>query len=199
MQVENEPEVKKNVDIIVSQIDRVSGLIRSLLNLARGDERAQASAIEVAPAVKDVLDLMNHELEKHAIRIENEIAQVTPTPKIRATSDKLHQILLNLVVNSVHAIVYAKNQGRMANHRIRVSSQDLGAQWSISIEDTGCGISKENQTKLFRPFFTTKDIGVGTGLGLATSYWMIQSWGGSMSVESQEGKGTIFRMVIPKA
>jgi signal transduction histidine kinase len=198
MQVENEPEVKKNVDIIVSQIDRVSGLIRSLLNLARGDERAQASVIEVNPAVKDVLDLMNHELEKHGIRVENDLAKITPTPKIRATSDKLHQILLNLVVNSVHAITDAKKHGKSTDHMLRISAQDLGAQWSISVEDTGCGISKENQAKLFRPFFTTKDIGVGTGLGLATSFWMIQSWGGSMSVESQEGKGTVFRMNIPK-
>ncbi|MFL5814921.1 MAG: sensor histidine kinase [Bdellovibrionia bacterium] len=199
MQVEDNAEVKKNVGIIVSQIDRVSGLIRSLLNLARGDETAQVSAIEVAPAVQDILELMNHELKKHDIRIENTIGQLAVSPRIRATSDKLHQILLNLVVNSVHAIVEAKKKGRADGHMIRISALDLGAQWSISVEDTGSGISKENQAKLFRPFFTTKDIGVGTGLGLATSYWMIQSWGGSMSVESQEGKGTIFHLIVPKA
>jgi signal transduction histidine kinase len=199
MQVENDAEVKKNVDIIVSQIDRVSGLIRSLLNLARGDETAQVSATEVAPAVQDILELMNHELKKNDIRIENAIGPLAVSPRIRATSDKLHQILLNLVVNSVHAIVEAKEKGRTDNHEIRISALDLGAQWSISVEDTGSGISKENQAKLFRPFFTTKDIGVGTGLGLATSYWMIQAWGGSMSVQSQEGKGTIFRLIVPKA
>jgi signal transduction histidine kinase len=198
MQVEDNAEIKKNVDVIVSQIDRVSGLIRSLLNLARGDETTQASPIEIGIAVKDVVELMNHEFNKNAIRLDNEVS-MTSSPKIRGTSDKLHQILLNLVVNSVHAIVDAKKQGRESGHFVRIAVQDLGSQWALSVEDSGCGISKENQTKLFRPFFTTKDIGVGTGLGLATSFWIIQSWGGSMSVESQEGKGTIFRVILPKA
>jgi signal transduction histidine kinase len=197
MQVEGDAEVKKNVDIIVTQIDRVSGLIRSLLNLARGDSTAQTSLIDVNPAVHDVLELMNHELKKNKIRVDNEIENLKV--QLRGTSDKLHQILLNLVVNSVHAIIDAQKQGRLQDHFIRISAQDLGLQWGLSIEDSGCGISKENQTKLFRPFFTTKDIGVGTGLGLATSYWIVQSWGGSISVESQEGKGTIFRITIPKA
>jgi len=198
MQVEKDAEVKKNVDIIVSQIDRVSGLIRSLLNLARGDESKAITSIAVAPAFRDVFDLMNHELTKHGITAELLMHEAL-SPEIRGTSEQLHQILLNLIVNSVHAIIEARKQGRTQGHFIRANARDLGSQWEISVEDSGCGISKENQTKLFRPFFTTKDIGVGTGLGLATSYWIIQSWGGSMGVESQEGKGTVFRMILPKA
>jgi signal transduction histidine kinase len=198
MQVEKDAEVKKNVDIIVSQIDRVSGLIRSLLNLARGDESKQTGSIRVSSAVRDVFELMNHEFKKHGITAESLIHEDS-SPAIQGTSEQLHQILLNLVVNSVHAIIEAQKSSQTGGHFIRVNAQDLGTQWEISVEDSGCGISKENQAKLFRPFFTTKDIGVGTGLGLATSYWIIQSWRGSMSVESQEGKGTIFRLIVPKA
>jgi len=197
LQVQNDAGIKKNVDVIISQIDRVSKLIRSLLNLARGDEARHMGATHLNEIVSEVIDLMGHELRKHGIEIRNEVDK-TVAVAVKAESESLHQVLLNLLVNSVHAIGTAVKNGRASGHFIRVSARDLEKQWALSVQDSGCGISEANLKNLFKPFFTTKDIGVGTGLGLATSYRIVESWGGSIQVDSKEGVGTEFRILLPK-
>jgi len=197
MQVQDDA-TRKSVDVIVSQIDRISKLIRSLLNLARGDGAAAGvGKVELQPTIRDVLDLMAHEFSRAGITIENQLESL-PALFVRAEAQSLHQVFLNLLVNSVHAIQSESKAGRTKGHSIRIGFADRSTHCLISVEDSGCGISQENQKNLFKPFFTTKDIGAGTGLGLATIYWMIKSWHGSIEVESQEGKGTSFRLILPK-
>lgn len=196
LKLKNEPEVKKNAEVILSQIDRVSKLIRSLLNLARGDgQEATGAATNLSQVVSEVVDLMGHEFQRGEITLQNTLP---PSVLVKASSGPLHQVFLNLLVNSVHAIQSAKKMGR-GGHVIRISGEDLGERWAISVADTGCGISEANMKNLFKPFFTTKDIGAGTGLGLATSYRIIESWGGSISVKSTENESTEFRIILPKA
>lgn len=198
LQTQGNPRIKKNVDVIISQIDRVSHLIQSLLNLARGDRIRKGRMIHLNDAVTEVLDLMAHELRKHSIQVRNEIHGDLPVA-VAAEASPLHQVLLNLLVNSVHAIETAVRQGRPGGHFIRISAQDSGARiLSLLIEDSGCGISRQNLKNLFKPFFTTKEIGVGTGLGLATSYRIIENWGGTIQVRSEEGVGTVFQINLPK-
>jgi signal transduction histidine kinase len=199
MQVANDPAVKKNVDVILAQIDRVSHLIRSLLNVARGEDKAgQLEVTSVTRAVNDIVELMDHEFRKSGIKLVNEL-DLNREIRVLAEPHKLHQVLLNITVNAVHAIQKAKSeQGRLEGHEIRISVLDLVAQWSICLEDTGCGISEDGKANLFRPFYTTKGDGVGTGLGLATSLWIVQSWGGLIEVESQQGIGTKVFVQIPK-
>ncbi|MDR3608582.1 MAG: ATP-binding protein [Oligoflexia bacterium] len=200
LQLRNDPGIKKNVDIIIAQIDRVSKLIRSLLNLARGDQMKTAGQVYLGEIVAEVIELMAHELRKHEIEIKNELVQAQSVPiAVRAEAGPLHQVLLNLLVNSVHAIETAMKGGRTTGHFIRVSVQDMGTQWALTVEDTGCGISEKNLKNLFKPFFTTKDIGVGTGLGLVTSYRIVESWGGAIQVSSVEGKGASFQILLPKS
>jgi PAS domain S-box-containing protein len=88
--------------------------------------------------------------------------------------------------------------GKKGPHYIKISTVDNDHQIALLIEDSGCGISKENIKKLFTPFFTTKDVGMGTGLGLATSYRILESWGGSIKVESQQDSGSTFSVFLPK-
>jgi signal transduction histidine kinase len=196
LKLSKDPEIKKNVDVIVSQIDRVSKLIRNLLNLARGEASKDPSKVEWNLVATEVLELMAHEFRKQEIEIKNEVpADVL----ILGESGPLHQVLLNLLVNSVHAIESAKKHGRVGNHFIKLSVKASESKWIFNMEDSGCGISEENKKNLFKPFFTTKEIGAGTGLGLATSYRIIESWGGSIEVDSTVDKGTIFRLVLPKA
>ena len=114
-----------------------------------------------------------------------------------AEAAPLHQVLLNLLVNAVHAIEEACKQGRVSGHFIRIGVEKKDAQFVLYMQDSGCGISETNLRNLFKPCFTTKDIGVGTGLGLATSYRIGESWGGSISVESKEGIGTTFKVLLP--
>lgn len=201
LQTREDPEIRKNVDVIVSQIDRVSRLIHLLLNLARGDRTHQSYPVHLNRIVEEVLDLMAHELRVHSIEVQNELTRGLAVA-VTAEASPFHQVLLNLLVNSVHAIESATRQGRKEGHFIRISageSPSAPGYWSVLIQDSGCGISRQNMKNLFKPFFTTKEIGVGTGLGLATSYRIIESWGGSIRAESQEGVGTTFWIELPKA
>lgn len=198
LQVAHEPTLKKSLDVIISQIDRVSKLIRSLLNLARGDQMKSTQQVYLKVIVAEVVELMGHELRKHGIEVKDEIFESHPVT-VQAEACPLQQVVLNFLVNSVHAIESAIHSGRASGHFIRLSVQDLGTQWALNIEDSGCGISEANLKNLFKPFFTTKEIGVGTGLGLATSYRIVESWGGAIHVKSAEGKGTNFQIRLPKS
>jgi len=198
IQTQGAPQIKKSVDIIISQIDRVTSLIRSLLNLARGDQVRKSGEVNLSQIVTEVLDLMGHELRKYSIEIQNLIKADIPI-SVKAEAQPLHQVVLNLLVNSVHAIESAIHQGRKMPHWIRISTQDDNdGNCILSVQDTGCGISEKNLNHLFKPFFTTKGIGLGTGLGLATCYRIMESWGGKIQVESQEGIGTVFKLFLPK-
>jgi PAS domain S-box-containing protein len=197
IQVQGEPNVKKNVDIILAQIDRVSKLIQSLLNIARGDQIHQAGDIHLNYIVSEVLELLGHEFRKNKISIKNELTTDIAIT-VKAESGPLHQVILNLLINAVHAIQTAIKTGRTEGHTITVSAIEMADQWALLIQDSGCGISEVNLKNLFKPFFTTKDIGKGTGLGLATSYGIVQSWGGSIEVKSIEHQGTEFKVLLPK-
>jgi signal transduction histidine kinase len=196
MKLQGDPELRKNAEVIISQIDRVSKLIRSLLNLARGDGTKRSSNVSVLDVLEEVEELMGHEFRRNEIELKNEFPAGNPI-LVKAEGGPLHQVLLNLLVNSVHAIDTAKKAGR-GGHFIKVSAEDLGASWRVSIQDSGCGISEANKKNLFKPFFTTKDIGSGTGLGLATSYRIVESWGGAIDVKSKEGQGAEFLLTLPK-
>lgn len=196
LQLRGDPNVKKNVEIIISQIDRVSKLIRSLLNLARGSQIKKIVKIDLHGVVSEVIELMAHEFRRLGIKVVNEL-EAQETDQVKAENGPLHQVVLNLLVNSVHAIESAQKMGRM-DHFVRLAAEERGDNVVLLVEDTGCGIPEKNLKHLFKPFFTTKEIGVGTGLGLATSYRIVESWGGSIEVSSTEGVGTTFRIIIPK-
>lgn len=198
LQVKDDVNIKKNIDIIISQIDRVSKLIHSLLNLARGDQNRQMGKIYLNEVISEVTDLLGHEFRKYEVEIKNELTSDIPIT-VKAEAGPLHQVFLNLLINSLHAIESAVKNGQKCPHFIRISAAVMGSQWVVKIEDSGCGISEKNMKNLFKPFFTTKGIGVGTGLGLATSYGIIESWGGSIEVSSTEGRGSEFRILLPKA
>ncbi len=195
MQKNIDESIAKNVNVIIGQIDRISKLIRSLLNLARGDSTTAIRPVLVRDVVAEVTELLSHELEKKNISIEN---LVPADSKILAETAGLHQVLLNLLVNAIHAIDSACKSGRQTGHRIKIFSHVLPDKVLLSIQDTGCGISQANLKQLFKPFFTTKDIGSGTGLGLATSYRILESWRGSIQVESQENIGSTFTLIFPR-
>jgi two-component system cell cycle sensor histidine kinase/response regulator CckA len=99
----------------------------------------------------------------------------------------------------VHAIEELKLTQTKDVHEISLEAKEDEQLVYILIKDTGCGISEKNMSQLFKPFFTTKDIGQGTGLGLATCYKLIQSWGGKITVRSKVGEGTVFEITLQKA
>ena len=105
--------------------------------------------------------------------------------------------MLNLLVNSIHAIEQAKNEGRKAGHKVSVRVNNFLDCIEIVVQDTGCGIPGKNLSQLFKPFFTTKDVGQGTGLGLAICKEIVTTHDGTISVSSVPGEGSTFTVVFP--
>jgi PAS domain S-box-containing protein len=195
MRLRDNPDAVKTAGVIVSQIDRVSKLIRSLLNLARGDNRHVVEAVRPKWIFNELGELLSHDLRKASVELKVELPEELA---VMAESGPLQQVLLNLLVNAVHAIQAVPAEARRPFF-IRVFAEERAGGVALSIEDNGTGISLENQKKLFQPFFTTKDIGKGTGLGLATSYRIVESWGGRIDVRSEPGKGTVFTLQLAHA
>ncbi len=209
--------VKKSADIIVAQIDRVTQLIKALLNLSRGSSAVGKEPVSLTKVVCEVTDLLGYELRKSKIQL-NLSGLLKETPRSHCQVNELsfwgpsapesfNQVLLNLLVNSVHAIDSAKKRGKLTDHFIAIhvdqfvetGNSEAEKFWLLEVSDSGCGISKQNMSNLFKPFFTTKEIGVGTGLGLVSSYKIIQNIGGQILIDSTEMEGTKVSIRLPKA
>lgn len=188
--------IKTDMQLIVSQIERITKLVNSLLHLARGNQSDFITSVNLNETTLDVLNLMNHELERKNIRLNVEMSEPF---FVKAEAGPLGQVILNLLVNSVHAIEDARKSGKKDQHIIHIQIKNQSVHTELIIQDSGCGIAEKNLSQLFKPFFTTKDIGQGTGLGLATSLKIVQSWGGKIHVSSEEGQGAKFVVSLLKA
>ena len=191
--------LKQDMETVTTQIDRITKLVNSLLNLAREKKSEIAGPVSLNQAVQDVLNLLQHELERNGIALE---LNIPDNIWVKAESGPLGQVLLNLLVNAVHAIQKARSDGRKDPHKVTLAVKNQGKDVIVSIADTGCGIPEKNMPQLFKPFFTTKEIGHGSGLGLATSYKLVQSWNGSIQAESpnqQDQLGAKFSVHLKSA
>ena len=202
-QIRGNEAAEKNLEIIVGQIDRISGLIQSLLHVSRAPARASTvlSDVNLKTIVDEVLILVGEECR----RIGIDLKSAGLNHLIRADSSHLQQLFLNMFINSMNAIeelrIEEKAEGRPSkNHLIEVTatSADDGVL-RVVIRDSGCGISPENIDKLFQPFFTTKDPGKGTGLGLSIVSKLAAEIGATVSVTSEGlGSGAAFTLTFSK-
>jgi signal transduction histidine kinase len=109
-------------------------------------------------------------------------------PKVDGDMNQLQQVFLNLSLNACEAM---PNGGTLS-----ISTSVRDGKVLVKLADTGCGIKQEHLDQIFEPFFSTKPVGQGTGLGLSVSYGILRQHGGSVEVESEEGKGTTFAVVL---
>lgn len=160
-------------------------IIKKLMEFSR-----QSSLCKEKINLNEVIDNSIIFLEARCIKDGIEIIKQY-TEKIIVTADpnQIKQVITNLTINATQAM---KNGGRLI-----ISTRKDSKKAILSIEDTGIGISGENISKTFMPFFTTKDVGEGTGLGLSVVYGIIQSHNGDIKVSSEPGKGTIFEICLP--
>ena len=117
-------------------------------------------------------------------------------PFISCNPGEINQVLLNLLVNAAHAIGQ-KSEGSSKKGIITISTDLENSTLVLSVQDTGCGIPEGNKDSVYDPFFTTKEIGKGTGQGLAIVYSLIEKHGGSIELVSTEGEGTTFTVRLP--
>jgi hypothetical protein len=171
---------------IEKQTFRAAKLINGLLNFSRSGS-AEMEALDINKVMADVLSLVEHQLEGAKIRVRKELA--TNLPSVRGNENRLQQVFFNLVLN-------ARDAMPRGGWLTLATSADEDTV-VVEVRDTGHGIKREDIKRIYDPFFTTKGIGRGTGLGLSVSYGILQEHGGAIFVESALGKGTTFQVALP--
>jgi two-component system NtrC family sensor kinase len=181
---------KERLDIIVKETTRCREIVRRLLNFSRQTEPRKEKC-NVNLVVENALSLTKNQLQAgtNAIAVKKDLAELPP---LQLDRNQMLEVLINMIINAADAM--AKGGGELG---IKTCLTEDGKAVEIRISDTGCGISKENLEKVFDPFFTTKAVGKGTGLGLAVTYGIIDGHNGSIDVESEVGKGTMFVIRMP--
>lgn len=183
--------VDKYLDIIQSESRRATGIISELLTFAR-NKPPVLKPEKVGELVDFAYDLYANQATKAGITLTRNVCEPGVTAGI--DRDQMCQVLANIVTNAIHALEELP-EGRPRRLALRLVREDGFAV--IEIADTGPGISKENLSKIFDPFFSTKKTGKGTGLGLSVTYSIVDQHHGRIEVASQVGVGTTFRVKLP--
>jgi len=182
-------EVREAVLESLEGAARVQVIVQDLKFFSRADDETQGP-VDVHRVILGALRLVRNELQ-HRARLTRSLE---PVPSVRGNEARLGQVLVNLLVNALQAFPAerpAEQNGINISTRVR-------EEWVlIEVEDNGQGMSAEVQQRIFEPFFTTKPMGIGTGLGLSICNNLIRIMGGFIEVQSNAGKGSIFRLVLP--
>ncbi|HUT88056.1 MAG TPA: cache domain-containing protein [Thermoguttaceae bacterium] len=181
-------EGKRDLDLIIQETTRVAEIVRGLLDFARERPTAKEQ-LDVNEIIRRTLRLLGNQGAFRRIVIVEDLDE--GLPPVDGDVNQLQQILLNLSLNACEAM---RNGGTLL-----VGSSAENGCVLVKVTDTGCGIKREHLDQIFEPFFSTKPVGKGTGLGLSVSYGIVQQHGGALEVETEEGKGTTFTVVLPSA
>jgi len=184
---DNDPK-RTLLEKIHVQTVRASGIVNNLLNFSRTGD-AQFREIDINRVLDDTLQLLEPQLRNAKFELARKFGDhLQPA---YGSASKLQQVFMNLILNARDAM---PNGGRLTIHTRAVDSSLV-----IDFRDTGVGIAPENIARIYDPFFTTKEVGQGTGLGLALSYGIIQEHNGRIFVESRPGEGAHFTIKLPTA
>jgi signal transduction histidine kinase len=181
-------EIRTAIEMSVEGASRVQTIVRELTRFSRPDEH-RLLPVDVHRSLDFAIAMAEPELQSRA-KLTREYE---PLPLVRASEARLSQIFLNLIINAAHAL---PDDGGRSEIRV-VTRTGPGGQAVIEIHDTGRGMSSAALKRLFEPFYTTKPPGLGTGLGLTICHDIVASLGGQIEVESNEGRGSVFRVVLP--
>jgi signal transduction histidine kinase len=190
--VEPESHTGHRLSTIVGETQRAARIVRDLLDFSRRRE-PQRERMCLHDAIQRALDLLEVRLKR---RVEVQRVFDAALPSTIGDRDQLTQVFVNLVGNAVDAMPQG---GTLTVHTKVQEADGGGAAIVASVSDTGGGIRPEVLDHIFEPFFTTKPEGQGTGLGLSVSHGIVHAHGGTIDVESQLGRGTTFRVVLPTA
>ena len=173
---------------IVQETGRCKEIVKSLLEFARQTE-PKMEPTDINRAINDGLFFLVNQALFHNIQIVKKLDSFLPF--VRGNASQLKQVFMNIIVNAAEAI--------HGNGTLTITTSPAPDRKTVYVEftDTGEGIPEENFNRIFDPFFTTKEVGKGTGLGLATSYGIVEDHGGKISVKSKVGEGTTFTIELP--
>jgi two-component system, NtrC family, sensor kinase len=178
------------LDIIDREVERCSKIVDGLLDFSRPKGQSR-TPLSVPTLVDETLFLLKHHQRFKRMTVERELEP--GLPRILGNKEQLIQALMALLLNAVDAMEQA---GRLT---VRAGRAPRGDEVVVEVEDTGVGIPRENQAKIFEPFYTTKQPGRGTGLGLSICYGIIEAHHGRIELDSIPGHGATFRVYLPVA
>ncbi len=188
---------KESLETIALQVKRATTIICNMRSFARTSEEVMTE-IDIVEPVQTALAFFQEQFRIHQISIETSFAG--QLPKVKLNSQKMEQIVVNLLSNARFALEKqaesAKN-GYEKHISMRLYAQENGADVVLEVEDNGIGMSAEVLEHCQEPFFTTKDVGQGTGLGLSILRNIVSEFDGTFEIESVSGQGSVFRILLP--
>jgi len=205
MALEDTPEgetIHRNMKKLLYAANRAKDLIRQILDFSRQSEQEKRT-MSLCPLIKETVQLLRASLPStisisHHFDVSSDGIQCDPT--------QIHQLLMNLGANAAHALKDAVGRIDIVLNDVELDKDDStfftdmkpGPYLKLSVSDTGHGMERSVMDRIFDPYFTTKQKGEGTGLGLAVVHGIVKAHGGAINVYSEPGKGTRFDIILPK-
>lgn len=186
----DDPDRIESLKLIETAGIRASNVVRNLLNISR-KENQKFEPTDVNETIQNSLLLINHEINKQQIKVETEFEENMPL--LLAHRENLQGVWINLIINAMDAIAAAER----AEGIIKIKTGYKDSEFTVTVEDNGKGIEPERTKSIFEPFYTTKKVGHGTGLGLSVCLRTIKEHNGNIYVDSKVDKGTSFIIKIP--
>ena len=185
-----DPKSMEVLDLALHEINRIKKIVQNMMVFVHIDSASTASC-NVTEAVNLSIALLDGEFQKHAIQVSIDLAD--GLPQVKCNLGSLEQVLINLLLNARDALE------EQAERRITIKGMCENEKVVLTVSDNGPGIKEEALTNIFVPFFTTKPVGKGTGLGLAVSRQLVEKYGGSLRLQDEKDVGACFRLEFNKA
>ncbi|MFQ5670840.1 MAG: ATP-binding protein [Acidobacteriota bacterium] len=182
---------RRRLEILVGESQRARRIVQNLLEVVRV-QPAEQRLVDVNQLISSILDLFSYQLRLDAVEVD-----FCPEPRlapVRGDRHGLQQVLVNLLTNAQHALRRASGA-----RSLRIATDGAGGRVRIQMADTGCGIPPAYLERIFDSFFTTKEPGIGTGLGLSLAAKTVKEHGGSITARSRPGRGAVFTIDLPAA
>ncbi|MGD8962936.1 MAG: ATP-binding protein, partial [Desulfobacterales bacterium] len=191
-------DLRSMANDIVANVERASGVIKHVRDFARQSEPVR-TRVNINDPVNDVFKVLGHQLKVHDVSVRLDLD--ADIPDILAEHNRLEQVFINLVSNAIDAMDEKGNRPEFSDKQKQLTIQSgvENGHVYVKVIDTGTGMSEDVKHKIFEPFYTTKKVGKGTGLGVSISYGIVQDYKGSIEIESELGKGTTFTLKFPPA
>ena len=190
-----EKELLKVSSHVSDQVDRAAEIINRLRDFGRKPDLA-FEKVDINNPVRAVSSIVNQQLALQNIKVRVKLEE--NLPPILANNNHLEQVIFNLVTNARDAIYQKKGEGSQAGEDvITICTFTENDRVVITVSDTGIGMSDDIKLKIFEPFYTTKEVGEGMGLGLYITYGIVKNYSGEIEILSEEGGGSTFKLTFP--
>ena len=195
---QDDPRYVRDLNVIIQQVDRIARYVRGVVNLGSGQAVSAPVSVKICSMMGEVLDMMKPALQASGIQLDLQGVESGPG-RVKVDPEAFRQGWFELFSNSIYAIDRAIRDGMIQEGRIWASYRHREGRIECSFSDNGMGMNPEELDRVFHPFRSNKGFGEGQGLGLSISYRLIESWNGTLKIQSEPGRGTHVTFSLPEA